>query len=50
MYQELLADIHTITLPVVKKDFAENIYWVFAITLKDDYPKTAKEINERTWG
>lgn len=44
MYQELLADIKVINLPIISKIFADNIYWVFAITLKDNYPKTAKEI------
>ncbi|MCT7516350.1 DegT/DnrJ/EryC1/StrS family aminotransferase [Aliarcobacter cryaerophilus] len=44
MYQELLSDIKTINLPLKNKTFAENIYWVFAITLKDDYSKTAKEV------
>lgn len=43
-YQELLSDIDVINLPVKQKDFSENIYWVFAITLKDDYPKSAKEV------
>lgn len=44
MYQELLSDLKPINLPVIKKDFADNIYWVFAITLKDNYPKSAKEV------
>ena len=44
MYQELLSDIKSINLPIKQKDFAENIYWVFPVTLKDDYPKTAKEV------
>lgn len=44
MYQELLADIGAINLPLESKPFADNIYWVFAITLKDDSPKTAKEV------
>jgi perosamine synthetase len=44
MYRELLSDIKAINLPVKQKEFAKNIYWVFAITLKDGYPKTAKEI------
>ena len=43
-YQELLSDIKTINLPIIKKEFAENIYWVFAITLKDNYTKTAKDV------
>lgn len=44
MYQELLSDIKTINLPIISNDFAENIYWVFAITLKDEYERNAKEI------
>ena len=43
MYQELLSDIDTINLPIKNKPFAENIYWVFAITLKDACRKTAKD-------
>ncbi|CAN2049930.1 GDP-perosamine synthase [Candidatus Magnetomoraceae bacterium gMMP-1] len=42
-YQELLKDIDVINLPLEKKEFAESIYWVFGITLKDEYPKTAKD-------
>ena len=44
MYQNLLSDITTINLPIKQKDFAENIYWVFSITLKNEYPKSAKEV------
>lgn len=44
MYQDLLSDINVINLPVKKTEYAENIYWVFAITLKDEYQKTAKEV------
>lgn len=44
MYQELLSDIEVINLPVKKTYYAENIYWVFPIVLKDEYPKTAKEV------
>jgi perosamine synthetase len=43
-YQKLLSDIEVLNLPIDKTDYAENIYWVFAVTLKDDYPKNAKEI------
>jgi perosamine synthetase len=43
-YQKLLGDINVINLPIKSKEFSENIYWVFAITLKDFYPKNAKEI------
>ena len=43
-YNELLKDIDVINLPVAKTDYCENIYWVYAITLKNSYPKKAKEI------
>jgi len=43
-YNELLKDLETVNLPVPKTDFCENIYWVYAITLKDDFTKTAKEV------
>jgi perosamine synthetase len=45
-YNELLNDINTINLPITKTSYCENIYWVYAITLKDDYKKSAKEIME----
>lgn len=44
MYQELLQDISVINLPLKRKPFADNIYWVFAITIKDSFSKTAKEV------
>ena len=43
-YNELLKDINVINLPLVKTDYCENIYWVYAITLKDHYKKTVKEV------
>lgn len=43
-YQELLKDIEAINLPIDETDYAENIYWVFGITLKDYYPKNAHEV------
>jgi perosamine synthetase len=43
-YNELLKDIEVVDLPVEKTDHCENIYWVYAIMLKDDCPKTAKEV------
>ena len=43
-YNKLLKDIKVINLPIAKTDYCENIYWVYAITLKDDYKKTAKEV------
>lgn len=43
-YQELLQDIDSINLPIKRTSFAENIYWVFAITLKDNYEKDARQV------
>ena len=44
MYQNLLNDIEAINLPIRKNTFSDNIYWVFAITLKDSCNRSAKEI------
>lgn len=49
MYQDLLQDIDTINLPVKRTSFAENIYWVFAITLKDECPKTTQEVMKKLY-
>lgn len=43
-YNNLLKDIRAINLPIAKTDFCENIYWVYSITIKDDYSKTAKDV------
>jgi perosamine synthetase len=44
-YNELLADLQDICyLPIPKTDYAENIYWVYTIVLKDYYPKNAKQV------
>lgn len=43
-YQKLLKDIDFIILPVPSSQYADNIYWVFAIVLKDNYPKSAKDV------
>lgn len=43
-YNKLLKDIKDINLPISKTEFCENIYWVYAITLKDSCTKTVKEV------
>jgi len=43
-YNELLKDIDSINLPIAKTEFCENIYWVYAITLKDSCKKTVREV------
>lgn len=35
MYQEGLSDIDLFQLPVPKTDYADNIYWVFGMVIKD---------------
>ena len=42
-YNQLLKDIKDINLPITKTDYCENIYWVYAITIKDNCKITAKE-------
>jgi perosamine synthetase len=44
MYHEILSDIDAIKLPVKKLPYANNIYWLFPIVIKDEYPKTADQI------
>jgi perosamine synthetase len=41
-YAALLADIPGIELPLTHTDYAENIYWVYGIVLKDEVPFDAK--------
>jgi perosamine synthetase len=43
-YNELLKDIEVINLPLENTKYCENIYWVYAIMIKDEYKKSAKEI------
>lgn len=43
-YNDLLKDIESINLPIPNTNYCENIYWVYAITLKDTYSKSAKNI------
>jgi perosamine synthetase len=44
IYNELLKDLDMINLPLNKTNYCENIYWVYAITLKDNCDKTAKQV------
>ena len=36
VYNQLLQDVEGIQLPVAKTDYAENIYWVYGIVVKDE--------------
>jgi perosamine synthetase len=44
VYNRLLRDIDVLNLPVQSTYYCENIYWVYALTLKDNYKKSAKEV------
>jgi perosamine synthetase len=46
-YTELLADIPGLELPLERTDYAENIYWVYGIVLKDEVPFDAAEAMQR---
>ena len=47
IYTELLSEISQLQLPLVKTDYADNIYWVYGIVLKDDVPFDATEAMQR---
>lgn len=47
LYQNLLRDVNGLQLPLERTDYAENIYWVFGVVLKDDVPVDASEIMDR---
>ena len=42
-YSELLSDIPGLQLPVPRTDYADNIYWVYGLVLKDEVPFNAEE-------
>jgi len=44
-YNELLGDLEdSCYLPIPRTEYAENLYWVYTIVLKDKYPKNAQEV------
>jgi len=47
LYSELLKEINEIDLPLSKTDYAESIYWVYGIVLKDSVPFDADEARKR---
>jgi perosamine synthetase len=46
-YSELLADVPGLQLPVPRTNYAENIYWVYGLVLKDEVPFDAEEAMRR---
>jgi perosamine synthetase len=43
-YQERLSSLSSIQLPLKETDYCQNLYWVFAIVLDDDFPLDAMEV------
>jgi perosamine synthetase len=46
-YTELLADLEQVQLPLVRTDYAENIYWVYGVLLDDAVGFDAKHAMQR---
>ena len=47
IYNELLAGIPGLELPLASTTYAENIYWVYGLVLKDELPFDAVEAMRR---
>lgn len=47
LYTDLLKDVQGITLPLKTTSYAENIYWVYGIVLKDEIDYDATEMCAR---
>jgi len=43
-YNKLLKDLDMINTPIKSTNFCKNIYWVYAITLKDNFPETTERV------
>lgn len=46
-YSELLRNVPGLQFPLARTDYAENIYWVYALVLEDGVPFDAKEAMSR---
>jgi len=46
-YTQLLSDVRGLQLPLVRTDYADNIYWVFGLVISDDIEMTAEEAMKR---
>jgi perosamine synthetase len=47
LYTERLSDIASIQLPLPRTSYAENIYWVYGIVLKDEVPFDAEMVMKK---
>lgn len=46
-YTELLRDLKGVSLPLPRTDYAENVYWVYGVVLRDEVGADAEEIMRR---
>lgn len=46
-YDELLSNTPGIKIPLQKTDYAENIYWIYGLMLKEEVPLDAQEVMKR---
>jgi len=46
-YHDLLSNTPEIQIPLKKTDYAENIYWVYGLMLKDKVPLDAQEVMDK---
>jgi perosamine synthetase len=46
-YSKLLAGIDCLEFPLLHTAYADNIFWVFGVVLKDDYPLDAEQVMAR---
>jgi len=46
-YTRLLANVEMIELPPSENSYAKNLYWVFAVVLRDNFPHSAVDVMSR---
>ncbi len=49
-YTDLLSDVRAVELPPVRTEYAENIYWVYGLILKETISFDAQEIMKKLQG
>ena len=47
LYNEKLSGLKNLQLPLVKTDYATNIYWVYGVVLKSEYKFNAREVMKK---
>jgi perosamine synthetase len=47
LYNKKLSGLKNVQLPLIKTDYATNIYWVYGIVLKSEFKLNAKEVMKK---